>query len=510
MSVNTPPNPNVSTFNNLYWIDADNALTYAEASKKFLKFPIAQGAETLQKTTINGDFTVNNTILHLGTNSGATAQGANSIAIGHSAGTSQVGTTNLAIGRSAGASQAVNSNIAIGHQSGASQTASNAIAIGDLAGASQVGECIAIGKNSGASQTFSGAIAIGLNSGASQSSQAIAIGKDAGFTSQAGNSIAIGVLAGRKQGIRAIAIGQQAARDDIAGVGQGQDAVAIGTNAAYWEQGANAIAIGVNAAGSTTTAQGTNSVAIGNGAGQTFQRPLSVAVGFEAGKTNQRDYAVALGWSAGLNEQPSESVAIGSGAGIGSAGVAGVGARSVCIGRLARGTGVDSVAIGNDANTSTFTSSVALGHLATCNANNQIRLGTASENVSILGTLTSAGNINTTGTFASSFLQQIFTTNFTLASPLKNNYLLEPQAPATTTATTITIPSGSITVGTTYIFRKSVNTTANISFTFSGGFIVPYNSYTGTTTTVVLLPTQYGTAFLATATNVLFQLWVSA
>jgi len=54
MSVNTPPNPNVSTFNNLYWIDADNALTYAEASKKFLKFPTAQGTENLKTTNVSG------------------------------------------------------------------------------------------------------------------------------------------------------------------------------------------------------------------------------------------------------------------------------------------------------------------------------------------------------------------------------------------------------------------------------------------------------------------------
>ena len=54
MSVNTPPNPNVATFNNLYWISADNFITEEFANKNYLKFPIAQGKETLQAVDVNG------------------------------------------------------------------------------------------------------------------------------------------------------------------------------------------------------------------------------------------------------------------------------------------------------------------------------------------------------------------------------------------------------------------------------------------------------------------------
>jgi len=61
MSVNIPPDPNVSTFNNLYWIQGDNALTTAEGDLRYLKFPVAQGTENLQATNVNGVLTANST-----------------------------------------------------------------------------------------------------------------------------------------------------------------------------------------------------------------------------------------------------------------------------------------------------------------------------------------------------------------------------------------------------------------------------------------------------------------
>jgi hypothetical protein len=245
MSVNTPPNPNVDTFNNLYWIDADTALTYAEASKKFLKFPIAQGTETLQKTTVNGDFTLNNTKIHIGTNSGATSQGALSIAIGSSAG---------------------------------------------------------------------------------------------------------------------------------------------------------------------NASQATRSIAIGNNAGNVNQNQLSVAVGD----------------SAGFNELPDSAIAIGSSAALGSALVAGCGARSICIGRLAKGGvgGNDSIAIGNNADSSVYTQSVALGYNALNSGNNQICLGTANENVRIRGTITTTGFANFEGALTVGTLGGVITANGGLTMGGANNITL--------------------------------------------------------------------------------------
>lgn len=61
MSVNIPPNPNVSTFNNLYWITGDTPITENIANKKYLKFPVAQGNETLQGISVNGIATFNST-----------------------------------------------------------------------------------------------------------------------------------------------------------------------------------------------------------------------------------------------------------------------------------------------------------------------------------------------------------------------------------------------------------------------------------------------------------------
>lgn len=54
MSVNIPPEPNVNTFNNLYWIQGDVPLTTAQGDLRYLKFPVAQGTENLQAINVNG------------------------------------------------------------------------------------------------------------------------------------------------------------------------------------------------------------------------------------------------------------------------------------------------------------------------------------------------------------------------------------------------------------------------------------------------------------------------
>lgn len=63
MSVNQPPNPNVATFNNLYWISADAGLTTATGDLRYLKFPVAQGTENLQTTNVNGVLTCNDDVV---------------------------------------------------------------------------------------------------------------------------------------------------------------------------------------------------------------------------------------------------------------------------------------------------------------------------------------------------------------------------------------------------------------------------------------------------------------
>lgn len=54
MSSTNPPNPNVNTFNNLYWSVSDIPLTQSKADKRYLKYPVAQGKETLQAIDVNG------------------------------------------------------------------------------------------------------------------------------------------------------------------------------------------------------------------------------------------------------------------------------------------------------------------------------------------------------------------------------------------------------------------------------------------------------------------------
>lgn len=59
MSVNNPPNPNVSTFNNLYWISSNTSISQGQADLRYLKYPTAQGTENLQTTNVNGVLTAN-------------------------------------------------------------------------------------------------------------------------------------------------------------------------------------------------------------------------------------------------------------------------------------------------------------------------------------------------------------------------------------------------------------------------------------------------------------------
>lgn len=52
---------NTLDFNKDFFVSSSDGLTYNEAAAKFLKYPNAQGAETLQQTTINGILTSNST-----------------------------------------------------------------------------------------------------------------------------------------------------------------------------------------------------------------------------------------------------------------------------------------------------------------------------------------------------------------------------------------------------------------------------------------------------------------
>ena len=62
MSIYSPPTQNVAIFDTELFKTSDRSITQGEADKRYLRFPIAQGTETLQTIAVNGVATFNNNI----------------------------------------------------------------------------------------------------------------------------------------------------------------------------------------------------------------------------------------------------------------------------------------------------------------------------------------------------------------------------------------------------------------------------------------------------------------
>jgi len=131
------------------------------------------------------------------------------------------------------------------------------------------------------------------------------------------------------------------------------------------------IALGLNAAAGTV---GTNTVAIGSQAGQTNLGTDSIAIGYNTSVSQLGSQSTAVGSYSGYNQTGSYNTFIGREAGYDSA-VQRTGSYNTYIGYAAQ------------ANASNYSSSTAIGIGAVITASNQIKLGTASENVSIPGRL---------------------------------------------------------------------------------------------------------------------------
>ena len=116
------------------------------------------------------------------------------------------------------------------------------------------------------------------------------------------NNISIGSNAGVGQGQDAVAIGYNAGNQ-----GQQMNAIAIGNSAGYYSQLNNTVAIGNNAG---YHEQGSNSVAIGNSAAYTQQNQQSVAIGYQSGQINQGAYSIAIGANAGQTNQASNTIVL--------------------------------------------------------------------------------------------------------------------------------------------------------------------------------------------------------
>jgi hypothetical protein len=66
MSIYSPPTQNVAIFDTELFKSSDNTITQGEADKRYLRFPVAQGTETLQTVNVNGVATFNNNIVQVG------------------------------------------------------------------------------------------------------------------------------------------------------------------------------------------------------------------------------------------------------------------------------------------------------------------------------------------------------------------------------------------------------------------------------------------------------------
>jgi len=73
MSTNNPPNPNINIFNNAYWASSSDSLTQEAADLRYLRWPVAQGDETLKNITVQGNATITNGSNSLILNSNASA-----------------------------------------------------------------------------------------------------------------------------------------------------------------------------------------------------------------------------------------------------------------------------------------------------------------------------------------------------------------------------------------------------------------------------------------------------
>lgn len=229
-----PPTEDLPTFNPQVFSQNEESLTVASGSKYFLKFPSAQGEETLQKTNINGVLTANSSTtlngavsipnndmfvrgMRLGLGSGNQARntmlgvnngnaittGNNNTFIGALCGTANTsgrdntfvgcfsGTTNTTgfqntyVGIDAGNKGNGNRNTYVGRQSGYFNVGNNNICIGDFADASgNLSNTIAIGVDVKA--TTNDTIVIGTSSQTTQIAGAVVLGANSNLTMTAG------------------------------------------------------------------------------------------------------------------------------------------------------------------------------------------------------------------------------------------------------------------------------------------------------------------------------------
>lgn len=155
MSIYTPPTDNTPIFDDAFFSTGDLPLTYNQAVKKFLRYPIAQGTENLLNVNISGTTAITGRVSQILYGSGGTAADQN-VQYGDSGSLSSTLTTgqfNTAIGY--GTLDAIttgNNNTCIGHDAGTAIIAGN----GNTCVGQGAGKLITSGSNN---------VCIGLNAG---------------------------------------------------------------------------------------------------------------------------------------------------------------------------------------------------------------------------------------------------------------------------------------------------------------------------------------------------------
>lgn len=278
-----PPTENLPIFDPIVFTTGDeDSLTTKKGDLRYLRYPTAQGKETLLDVDVAGTATFNKTItLTDGVNT-------NTITATTFSGTSTNSVNTLATSDNTSGDYF----IPFVKTSGTGQ---KPLFIDDTT------TPITINPSTGDIR-----LAGGLKCDYSNSS--MSIGRDAGATTQGSSAVAVGVNAGNSgQGNFSVAIGSAAGRTS-----QGTNCVAVGSNAAITSQGNSSIAVGP---GAGNNLQGTGAVAVGLIAGLSSQGSSSVAIGNSAAQSSQGQNSIAIGSSAGQNTQGSDCIAIGRFAG---------------------------------------------------------------------------------------------------------------------------------------------------------------------------------------------------
>lgn len=392
------PTENLAIFDPAVFLTGDEALTFNEASKLFLRYPNAQGTENLQITNVNGLLTANaniktNNITAIGTTmdigksrmlgqldlSGYSMNGVRDV-FGASG-------QNIRLITDTGRAVEINSgflDMAIGEIENVRKLSYNSLMSPmtfehqqfdgsfefiidsfkrcsiidsgiDLDGF-EINNCSLYGgKNdinllvrafgTGHLQLWSGAVNR-LTFRDTGECLANSNGLKIQGTTPLTAIISIGNGSGITQGDGAIAIGGGS------GLNQGADTIAIGKTCGTL-QGANSICMGLLCG---EVSQGTSSMAFGVASGR-IQNNNCIAMGNSSGR-NQGLSCVAIGTNSGFTSQGANSVAIGTDSGKSS------GLRTVSVGALAGSTGQsnDCVAIGSNAGITTQgLSSIAIG-----------------------------------------------------------------------------------------------------------------------------------------------------